>query len=437
MLRRRRWVAAQAEPPERQQRDAEPMVDGPHLGGDLGGDRGGAVPLRARGVARQRRLDRAGPGARLRLARLPARPAAARVLAREERGQARRHRRARHPALQLRLIEHPQHQHVERGGEAMKVVVVPDRVGQPIEVVRRAERLGDLLVQAVAHVLGRGVERQKDRGALERRLVGPPDALPRGAAQEARPVGLARHDEAGGGGEDARDLRRRHRLDLDLRRRRIAGLGDVDAGLGAQPGKQRLEIAAVRGELGRAQVNPDRHLVAQQSLEPFPALEREGELEKVLGEVAVGARHPARQRRRREPHAGDARPGSGRQRASGEHGERREHDASEKAQPHALGASAAVLDERRDRAHPVVEAAGGGVARLGQPVDTRAARGVGGGVDRLDQRPGRCRFRGTPGRRRGPGGRSRPRSATRGGGRCSARGRPRVPGRARSTRGSR
>ena len=76
------------------------------------------------------------------------------------------------PLRELRLVERAQDQHVEGRRHAVEVVVVPDRIRQAVEVVGRPERLGDLLGQAVAHVLGRGVERQEDRRLPERLLVG-------------------------------------------------------------------------------------------------------------------------------------------------------------------------------------------------------------------------------------------------------------------------
>ena len=179
-----RRVAAQAEAPERQQRHPQPVVRRPHLGGDLG--RRGPPPRPGRCAARRATAPPRSPSPR------PSIPAgAAGAAARGPSGFIRVNTAgstaatscARHAALDVRLVERAQDQHVEGGGHAVEVVVVPDRVRQPVEVVRRAERLGDLLVQAVAHVLRRGVERQEDRRGPERLLVGPAQPLPlRGGA---------------------------------------------------------------------------------------------------------------------------------------------------------------------------------------------------------------------------------------------------------------
>ena len=105
----------------------------------------------------------------------------------------------------------------------------------------------------------------------------PQDVRVRAPAHEPRPVGLARHDEAGGGREDPRDLRRRDRLDPDLRRRRVVGLGDVDPRLRPDAREKRRQVRLVGRELWRAHVDPHGMLVAHQVVEPLAALEREGD----------------------------------------------------------------------------------------------------------------------------------------------------------------
>ena len=105
------------------------------------------------------------------------------------------------------------------------------------------------------------------------------------------PIALARNDEAGGGRKNS-DLRRGHRLDMDLRRRSIVGLADIDARLDPEPVQERREI----GLAGRARVQspyrPAPAPVAQQMLQLLAILELEGQVRKSLGELAVRARHP-------------------------------------------------------------------------------------------------------------------------------------------------
>ena len=121
------------------------------------------------------------------------------------------------------------------GRHAVKVVVVPDRIRQPVEVVGRAERLGDLLVEAVAHVLRRRVERQEDRRTLEGLLVRPANP----AADDLRRMKLCQSVSPGtmkqaAVGNTRVICGRGDRLDGDLRPVRIVGLGNVDPRLGPQ-----------------------------------------------------------------------------------------------------------------------------------------------------------------------------------------------------------
>jgi hypothetical protein len=85
------------------------------------------------------------------------RPFARRVEAREDRRKPGRNLGPRHARGKLWRIARPQHQHVEAGEHGLEVVVVEDRVGQPPEVVERAERLADLFVEAIADFLRRRV----------------------------------------------------------------------------------------------------------------------------------------------------------------------------------------------------------------------------------------------------------------------------------------
>jgi hypothetical protein len=85
-------------------------------------------------------------------------------------------------------VERAQREHVEARQGPVHVIVVEHRVGQPPQVARRADRLGQLLVKAVPRLLRRGVGRHDhERGS-------PP--VPRR---------VARHDEAGGAWHRAGD----------------------------------------------------------------------------------------------------------------------------------------------------------------------------------------------------------------------------------------
>ncbi len=143
---------------------------------------------------------------------------------------------------------------------------------------------------------------RKIAAPVERPLRRPAPARVRAAAQERPPVGLARHDEAGGRGKHPRELRRRDRLDADLRLRRVVGDRDVEPGLGAQPRDERFEIVAIRRERRRGEMDPHRSFVAQQMVELLAAFEPEGEVEKIRGQVGVGPGDARRRGRRGEPH---------------------------------------------------------------------------------------------------------------------------------------
>ena len=211
--------------------------------------------------------------------------------------------------------------------------------GQPVEVVGRAERLGDLLVQAVAHVLRRGVERQEDRRA-RRASPGPTSAAARRARRRRKPC----QSVSPGTMKQAAVGKTRAICAAGTASMRIcaASGSSVSAmsmpGLGAQPGDQRVEVRPVGAEPGRAR---DRPAPAPRSAAGGRASRRSRARRSGRGSPAPGRGSSAPRRcgriTAREAHRGDLRPAG----IGGAGGEADEGEAGEEA-----GRASAVAQRR-------------------------------------------------------------------------------------------
>ena len=200
------------------------------------------------------------------------------------------------PECKLRRVKDAKHEIIELGRPEMRAIVVEDRGAEAVEVVRRPQRLGDLLDQAGPDQIGRGAVRDEDghrpegSPALER-----PSAIAPRAAADIAPGGRARHDHAVVSRDAGAEGATRHEADDEVVRR--GRPGDRHARPAAQLAEVAVEEGAVPYSLRAEEADAHRCLIAHQ-VRPVPApfqLVRQRDEE--IGEAFVGiGRMPGRRR---------------------------------------------------------------------------------------------------------------------------------------------
>ncbi len=168
----------------------------------------------------------------------------------------------------------------------MDVVVVEDRIRQPVEIVEGPQRLCQFLVQAIADLLRGSVVRDEDRRDV---AVGKgrPVQLAPGARGGTRP--MTRH--AGATKQAARGTSRcmtlRGRNSTVICAGAAAGRRDVDPGLVAQAGEEPAEILCRRRRRCAGHADADRFLEPGEDRQRPAAFEREGEIHEIARHLGV------------------------------------------------------------------------------------------------------------------------------------------------------
>lgn len=261
--------------------------------GDAEGAARGALAFAWAAVGAEGRLDGVDPVSRRAGGRARGDARTAGVEPGEDCGQARRDLLARHAVGEFGRVIGAQDQHVETGQHGVDIVVVEHRIRQAIEIIERADGLGQFLVQAIAQILRRGVAGHEDRQFLavaQECPVGP------GAAASAAVlgnVGDARHHETGRVGQVAADLAAGQGLDGDVGLRRV-GERDVDPGLALQAADERSEVGHHGCGRAAGDAHGDRLFEAGEDRQFATRFKAEGQVEEIARDVGVGAFGPGR-----------------------------------------------------------------------------------------------------------------------------------------------
>ena len=169
----------------------------------------------------------------------------------------------------------------------MDIVIVEHRIGQPVQVVQRPQRLRQFLVQAIAHLLRGGVGGDEDHGGIAAGQRRPVHLRAAAGLLEIGPAGDARHHETGGPRHLALQLLAADPLNRDAGH---GGTGqkDVDPGLGAQPVDQAAQVGHQRCRDVAGDPHRNRAFETGHLGDRAAAFHPEAQVEEILRDLAVG-----------------------------------------------------------------------------------------------------------------------------------------------------